>query len=215
MFTGIIEETGKLKSRTKGHDSSVITITCQKVLEDSKIGDSIAVNGVCLTVTQMGNDYFTADVMNETMSRSCLGDLKPGDPVNLERAMQMNGRFGGHIVSGHIDGTGTITEITKDDNAYWYTVQIKPELLKYIVEKGSITINGISLTVAGVDKDSFCVSVIPHTRKETNLFALGVGSVVNLECDLIGKYVEQILLLKTEESPASTITEEFLRNFGF
>lgn len=104
---------------------------------------------------------------------------------------------------------------TKDDNAYWYTVQIKPELLKYIVEKGSITINGISLTVAGVDKDSFCVSVIPHTRKETNLFALGVGSVVNLECDLIGKYVEQILLLKTEESPASTITEEFLRNFGF
>ena len=216
MFTGIIEETGSLKSVKKGARSSILTINCRTVLENTKIGDSIAVNGICLTVTGMESGGFTADVMNETLSRSSLGQTSPGDPVNLERAMAANGRFGGHIVSGHIDGTGVIRDIRSDDNAVWYTVEAPPEILRYVVEKGSIAIDGISLTVARVDDRSFQVSVIPHTRAVTALSSRRVGSPVNLENDIVGKYVEKMMQpAPPEDSKSSPITMEFLAQYGF
>ncbi|MBP5460210.1 MAG: riboflavin synthase, partial [Clostridia bacterium] len=162
MFTGLVEEVGTLQGVHKGVNSAVLTIGCRTVLAGTKVGDSIMTNGVCLTVTELGASYFTADVMHETLSRSSLGDLSPGSPVNLERAMPADGRFGGHMVSGHIDGTGTVKELRKDDNAVWYTIEAAPELLRYIVEKGSICIDGISLTEAAVDDRSFNVSIIPH-----------------------------------------------------
>ena len=214
MFTGIIEEVGTVKAVNRSGASSFIEIQAKKVLEDVNIGDSIALNGVCLTVTHFGGGVFRADIMNETLSRSSLGCLTSGSPVNLERAMAANGRFGGHIVSGHIDGTGTITDIRNDGIAVWYTVAAPPELLRYIVEKGSIAIDGISLTVAKVTDTSFSVSVIPHTAAKTILGSKKKGDIVNLENDIIGKYVEK--LLKPEETaPQSGITMEFLARNGF
>lgn len=219
MFTGLVEEVGTIQGIRRGQRSCVLTIGCKTVLEGSKIGDSIAVNGVCLTVTTMGSRYFTADVMSETMNRSSLGQLSQGASVNLERAMPADGRFGGHIVSGHIDGTGTVSSIQRDDNAIWYTIQAKQEILRYIVEKGSITIDGISLTVAYVDDSCFKVSIIPHTQQVTALHDRGIGSTVNLECDIIGKYVEKLLMNPVsqpgEEKKESRITESFLKEYGF
>ena len=212
MFTGLIEEVATIQSVRHGARSCVLTIGCRTVLEGSQIGDSIAVNGVCLTVTSMGGSYYTADVMAETMNRSSLGQLSTGAKVNLERAMPANGRFGGHIVSGHIDGTGTVQSIEPDDNAVWYTIAAKADLLRYIVEKGSITIDGISLTVAYVDDHCFKVSIIPHTQQ--------VGDIVNLECDIIGKYVEKLMrpapaAEEQETKKESGITEDFLKKYGF
>lgn len=216
MFTGIVEEVGTIKSIQMGGNSAILTIEARKVLEDTKPGDSIAVNGVCLTATKLGKDYFTADVMAETMRRSSLGTLQKGSTVNLERAMAADGRFGGHIVSGHVDSMGTIENIAPEDNAIWYTVGADKKTLHYIVEKGSITIDGISLTVAYVDDSCFKVSIIPHTRQETNLSHKKVGDKVNLECDIIGKYVEKLLTpVEEEEKQESRITEEFLRKYGF
>lgn len=218
MFTGLVEEVGTLQGVHKGERSAILTIGARKVLEGTKIGDSIMTNGVCLTVTECGASYFTADVMSETLSRSALGELTSGSPVNLERAMPADGRFGGHIVSGHIDGTGIVRNIRQDDNAVWYTVAAGPELLRYIVEKGSIALDGISLTVAAVDESSFKVSVIPHTRAVTALSAKKVGSTVNLECDVIGKYVEKLLqptAPSSNEEKTSGLTEAFLREYGF
>lgn len=218
MFTGLIEEVGTIQNVRRGTRSCVLTIGCKKVLEGSQIGDSIAVNGVCLTVTNMGGSYYTADVMAETMNRSSLGQLSTGASVNLERAMPANGRFGGHIVSGHIDGTGTVQSIEPEDNAIWYTIAAKPNLLRYIVEKGSITIDGISLTVAYVDEHCFKVSIIPHTQQVTALHDRGVGDIVNLECDIIGKYVEKLLQPAAGEEETKKeigITEDFLKKYGF
>ena len=218
MFTGLIEEVGTIQNVRRGARSCVLTIGCKKVLEGSQIGDSIAVNGVCLTVTNMGGSYYTADVMAETMNRSSLRQLSTGASVNLERAMPANGRFGGHIVSGHIDGTGTVQSIEPDDNAIWYTIAAKPNLLRYIVEKGSITIDGISQTVAYVDEDCFKVSIIPHTQQVTALHDRGVGDIVNLECDIIGKYVEKLLQPAAGEEETKKeigITEDFLKKYGF
>ena len=218
MFTGLIEEEGTSLNVRRGARSCVLTIGCKKVLEGSQIGDSIAVNGVCLTVTNMGGSYYTADVMAETMNRSSLRQLSTGASVNLERAMPANGRFGGHIVSGHIDGTGTVQSIEPDDNAIWYTIAAKPNLLRYIVEKGSITIDGISLTVAYVDEHCFKVSIIPHTQQVTALHDRGVGDIVNLECDIIGKYVEKLLQPAAAEEETKKeigITEDFLKKYGF
>lgn len=221
-FTGIIEEIGEIRRISRSAHSAVLLIGCRRVLDGTKVGDSIAVSGVCLTVTSMGKDSFTADVMSETLERSALSEAKPGTRVNLERAMPADGRFGGHIVAGHIDGTGRVTDIRRDDNAVWYTVAAGPDILRYIVEKGSIAINGISLTVARVTDHDFAVSIIPHTQEETNLADCRQGSVVNLECDVIGKYVEK-LMQPREETPAEKtsaaesggLTEEFLRKFGF
>lgn len=215
MFTGIVEEVGKVDNIKKGVKSSIITVTANKIFEDIHIGDSIAVNGVCLTVTNFNDNTFTADVMNETLSRSSLGELSKGSYVNLERAMPINGRFGGHIVSGHIDGTGEITNIQKDDNAIWYTVKANDSLMKYIVEKGSIAIDGISLTVAKVSDKNFSVSIIPHTAKETILSHRKIGDNVNLENDIIGKYVDKLINFRSDNKAQSNITREFLIENGF
>ena len=180
MFTGIVEEMGQVESVQRGRQSAILTIRAKTVLEGTKIGDSIAVNGVCLTVTSLSPDRFTADVMHETLDRSSLAQLKRGGAVNLERAMAADGRFGGHIVAGHIDGTGRITRIKRDDNAVWYTVQAAPQLLRYIVEKGSIAMDGISLTVARVEETAFSISAIPHTVAQTALQNRREGDLVNL-----------------------------------
>ena len=212
MFTGIIEETGHIRTVTRGRHSSILSIGAAEILSDLKIGDSVAVNGVCLTATTVDGGGFTADVMHETLDRSTLGQLAAGDVVNLERAMPAGGRFGGHIVSGHIDGVGRVVSVRRDDNAVWYTVETPPELRRYIVEKGSIAVDGISLTVARVDARTFAVSVIPHTLGVTTLGARRVGSGVNLEADIIGKYVESLF---RSASAQSAITREFLAQNGF
>lgn len=191
MFTGIIEEVGIVKNIKKGTKSASITISCKKIFDDLKSGDSVATNGVCLTVTNLSNSSFSADVMNETLSKSSLGSLQIGSRINLERAMPASGRFGGHMVSGHIDGTGKIISIKKDDIAVWYTVKTSTKIMQYIIEKGSIAIDGISLTVAKVNHDCFSVSVIPHTAKETTLSEKYIGCFVNLENDIVGKYIEK------------------------
>lgn len=221
MFTGIIEEVGSVASIRKGAHSCVLTVNASRVLEDVHLGDSIATNGVCLTVTSFTSHSFSADVMHETLNRSSLGSLHIGSPVNLERAMLAGGRFGGHIVSGHIDGVGTISSIKEDDNAVWYTVEAPSNILRYIIEKGSVTLDGISLTVAKVTNSNFSVSIIPQTRAQTNLASKKVGDVLNLENDLVGKYVERLMLqpiAASQEQPeqkSSGITKEFLSHYGF
>ena len=212
MFTGIIEETGRIKSIARGANSAVLTVEASEVLTDVHLGDSIAVNGVCLTCTSFTSNQFTADVMHETLNRSSLGQLRPGSVVNLERAMRADGRFGGHIVSGHIDGTGTVSNIKKDDNAVWYTIRTSSDIMRYIVEKGSIAIDGISLTVAWTDEESFKVSIIPHTSTSTTLALRKPGDIVNLENDCIGKYVEKLL---QPYRKTGGITKEFLLQNGF
>lgn len=210
MFTGIIEEIGKISNIKRGARSAILSIQASKVLEDAHLGDSIAVNGVCLTVTTLNGDVFTADIMNETLSRSSLGSLRAGSPVNLERAMAAGGRFGGHIVSGHIDGTGRIASVTRDDNAVWFRIMADKKLLRYIVEKGSIAIDDISLTVAKTDSESFSVSIIPHTIGQTILGTRKVGDTVNLENDIIGKYVEKLM-----QNDESGVTLDLLAKNGF
>lgn len=199
MFTGIIEETGKIISVGAGR----IAVQAKKVLQGTQIGDSIAVNGVCLTVTTMTSSEFTADVMPETLSRTNLGSLGKGNSVNLERAMAADGRFGGHIVSGHIDGTGTVSKLEKDGNAVWVYISAPSNIMNLIIEKGSIAIDGISLTVAKVNDKEFAVSVIPHTGEETTLLGKKAGDVVNLENDVIGKYVQKLMGLGGAGSFAS------------
>lgn len=199
MFTGIVEEKGRIKGIRPGAKSCILTIEGSRIFQDLRIGDSVAVNGVCLTATSIQGNTFTADVMRETLSRSSLGSLHTGSHVNLERAMAANGRFGGHIVSGHIDGTGQILRIEKDDNAVWYTIGADHSIMHLIVEKGSIAIDGISLTVAAVTSDTFSVSIIPHTASETILSEKKVGDIVNLENDVVGKYVEKLLGLAPED----------------
>lgn len=215
MFTGIVEEMGKVVHVISGSRAGEIRIGATKVLEGTKIGDSIAVNGVCLTVTNLYKDGFTADVMPETLRRSNLGKLTSGSLVNLERAMAADGRFGGHIVSGHIDGTGTILETKKEENAVWVKIGTTNEILSLIVEKGSIAIDGISLTVAKLDDSSFSVSIIPHTGEETILLKKKAGDNVNLENDIVGKYVERLLQIGKKEEKKSGITMEFLHEHGF
>ena len=193
MFTGIVEEVGTVVSIPPAGRAGSLTIGASKVLEDVALGDSIAVNGVCLTVTSFGKGRFSADVMPETLSRSSLGHLRPGSHVNLERAMAAGGRFGGHIVSGHIDGTGRVASRVEDQNAVRVRISCVPSIVALIVEKGSIAIDGISLTVSGLFDDGFEVSVIPHTGGQTTLLSKRPGDVVNLENDVVGKYVQRLL----------------------
>ncbi len=210
MFTGIIEEMGRVEAIKRGSHSAVLAISASKILSDVKMGDSIAVNGVCLTVTSWDEKKFLADVMHETLKRSSLGMLQIGSKVNLERAMKVNDRFGGHIVSGHIDGSGIITKIKNDDNAVWYTIETIEKLKRYMIEKGSVAIDGISLTIAEVLQSGFRVSVIPHTQANTTLLYKKQGEVVNLEADCIGKYVYQFMQEKN-----SGIDRGFLAQHGF
>lgn len=200
MFTGLVEEVGTIRSLSMGGSSGQIRIRAKKVLEGTKIGDSIAVNGICLTVISLQPDGFTADVMAETVRRSSLDRCGPGDRVNLERAMAADGRFGGHMVAGHVDGTGKIVSLNREENAVWVTIETSKNILRYIVEKGSVAIDGISLTVAFVDDRCFKVSVIPHTGEETTLLGRSPGDIVNLENDIVGKYVEKLLRLGTAEN---------------
>ena len=211
MFTGIIEEIGTVRRIEHGAKGARLTIQANTVLEDTRIGDSIATNGVCLTVVSMTGDSFSADVMAESLRRSSLGTLQGGSPVNLERAMAANGRFGGHIVSGHIDGTGTIASQKREDNAVWVKIKTPALLLRYIVEKGSIAIDGVSLTVAAVTDTDFSVSIIPHTGAQTILLGKKPGDPVNLECDVIGKYVEKL----TAPHKTGGISTNFLAENGF
>lgn len=212
MFTGIIEEIGIIQSIQRGAGFAALWIQAHKVLQDLQTGDSIAVNGVCLTVTEFTRTAFCADVMHETLNCSALGALRASSHVNLERAMPANGRFGGHIVSGHIDGTGCISDIRKDGNAMWYTVTADAPLLRGIIPKGSIAIDGISLTVAKLETDCFSVSIIPHTASATTLASRRVGDMINLETDCIGKYVERLL---GGAPSGNQITAAFLSKHGF
>ena len=213
MFTGIIEEMGTVLAITKNAQSAVLRIAAKTVTEDVKRGDSIAVNGVCLTVTSHRADEFTADVRHETLDRSSLGELHEGSKVNLERALRLDSRLGGHIVTGHIDGTGRIRRVRADANAIWYSIAAGAAILNGIVEKGSVAVDGISLTVAKVTGQDFSVSVIPHTAAHTTLSGKREGAVVNLETDCIGKYVAK--LLGAGKNGAGSISQEFLAEHGF
>ena len=220
MFTGIIEEMGIVKSIK----SKVITIEANKIFDDLKLGDSVAVNGTCLTVSSFSNKIFNADITSETLSRTNLGDLKSGFKVNLERALTLNGRLGGHIVSGHIDGVGIIKNISKKSEDIELVIEVPTNLMKYIIEKGSVAVDGISLTVAKVDnnKNNFSVAIIPHTLKETVLYYKKAGDKVNIENDIIGKYVERLLSfndfnneINNKKNNNSNINMEFLIKNGF
>lgn len=216
MFTGIIEEIGTIQSMKQQKTSMELTISTQHLLSDVKLGDSIAVNGICLTVTSYTDTTFCVDIMNETLKRTSLSLLSCGSPVNLERAMNIQSRFGGHIVSGHIDGTGTIFRIKTDGIATLYTIKVPLHITRYIVEKGSITIDGISLTVVSVTEQSFSISVLPHTKEHTILHTKRRGDLVNLEVDLIGKYIEKLILpYQDTHKVSSNITKEFLLKYGF
>lgn len=210
MFTGIIEEIGEIASIDVGANSIKLGVKCNRVLSDTKVGDSISVNGVCLTVVSFSNNQFVADVMPETLAKSSLGSQKVKDRVNLERAMMLNGRFGGHIVTGHIDGVGRIINRTIDDNSVIFTILSQPDITKYIVKKGSVALDGISLTVSYVKDNKFKVSIIPHTLEKTCLMYKGIGDEINIECDIIGKYIE-----KLSNHTSGGITYDFLEQNGF
>lgn len=225
MFTGIIEEIGTVRSIRGGGSGVVLDIEASRVLEGTATGDSIAVNGVCLTVTP-GSGHFTADAMPETLRRTSLGSLRPGSKVNLERAMACGGRFGGHLVSGHVDACGRVADLVLDGIALVMRVSVPSDVLRYVARKGSVTLDGVSLTVASVsDEDSsFTVSLIPHTMASTTLHLLKPGSPVNVEVDMLARYVER-LLASGAAAPASAqvengsagggLTEEFLKKYGF
>lgn len=209
MFTGIIEEMGTLKASRKGNESVHLTIEAKKVLENTQIGDSISTNGVCLTVVQMTNETITVDVMHETLKNTNLGLLHEGDSLNLERALMPSSRMGGHFVSGHVDGVGTIESITDDGIAKRFKIKVKEALTGAMIEKGSIAVDGISLTLVGVHKNAFEISLIPHTQDVTTLTLKKVGDTVNIETDMIGKYLEKMLQGKKE------VTDTDLRKWGY
>jgi len=222
VFTGLIEEVGKLRSASRAGEAMVLTIEASHILEGVVIGDSISVNGVCLTVISFTRTSFQADVMPQTYRHSNLKDLKPGSKVNLERAMAAGGRFGGHIVQGHIDGTGVIVSRTVDANAVVFAIRAEDEepFAKYVIPKGSITIDGISLTVIRAEGGSFAVSIIPHTLAQTALYDKQPGDTVNLEADILGKYVDHLLNYRGSEgnkqsAGRSGLTASFLADNGF
>lgn len=216
MFTGIIEEIGTVKKIQKVSDQAVtMTISSSKILEDVGLGDSISVNGICLTVTHFTSDYFEVDAMPETIKATSLNSLKKGSSVNLERAMAANGRFGGHFVSGHIDATGKIVKKKKEQNAIYYDIEIPNDLTKYILHKGSITVDGTSLTIFGIQKNIFTISLIPHTAKETILGEKEEGDIVNIECDMLAKYVQKMLQNDDHEQKVNRISKDFLQQNGF
>jgi riboflavin synthase len=216
LFTGIIEELGTIKSINKGNETIVLTISATKVLEDVNLGDSIAVNGVCLTVTSFNDNQFTVDVMPETYRSSALKKLNNRSTVNLERAMAAGGRFGGHFVSGHVDGTGEIVEKRPEKNAIYYCVSLPQHLMPYFMLKGSVCIDGTSLTIFDVTNDTITVSLIPHTADHTILGNKGPGDIVNIECDMLAKYVYRMLNPEKENNKQkSKLSLAFLQENGF
>jgi riboflavin synthase len=217
MFTGLVEELGRVKGLVRGARSVRLTVAARAIMGDVKLGDSIAVNGTCLTVVDFGDGWFTADVMPETVDRTALAGLKNGDTVNLERTLRVGDRLGGHIVSGHIDGVGVIRAKETNDNAVIVRIGAPLAVMRYIVAKGSIAIDGISLTVVAAGPDWFTVSLIPHTAAVTTLGIKGVGEPVNLEADVIGKYVEKLLGLQPQQGEGGKggLSTEFLAEHGF
>jgi len=214
MFTGIIEEMGVIQAFDRLKRSSQLSVLAKTVLEDLAVGDSITVNGVCLTATGRTDKEFTADVSPETLTVTNLGALKTGDAVNLERAVQVNSRLGGHLVSGHIDGVGLIRDRRQEEDAWLLTIEMPKELLRYCIKKGSIAVDGISLTINQVADKSIEVAIIPHTAKATTLGLKGVGTTVNLECDMIGKYLERLLLERGSEAPPQKVDRDYLKRKG-
>ena len=216
MFTGLVAELGTVQRLARQGNSYHLTVGAKKVLENLKIGDSVAVNGACLTVVRMDDSGFTADVMPETVRLTNIGSLQPGSRVNLERTLRLCDGLDGHIVSGHVEGLGTISEQRPEGIAVVVTISTPPELLKYIIKKGSIAIDGISLTVTEITDTSFSVSLIPHTAKETTLGLKKVGDSVNLETDILGKYVERMLTWnQKQEGKADTLDMNMLLENGF
>jgi riboflavin synthase len=214
MFTGIIEEIGTVISVKRSETSAEFKIKAGRVIENLLTGESVNTNGACLTVTELDRNSFTVVTVAETIRKTNLHELKPGSPVNLERAMRLSDRLNGHLVSGHIDGTGTILEINKEGNANMVTISADNSLMRYIIYKGSVAIDGISLTVADTGKESFKVSIIPYTAKDTTILTRKQGDNVNIECDVIGKYVEHFLNDKNEEAK-SKIDIQYLKEHGF
>jgi len=215
MFTGLVEELGKVKQIVRGAKSVRLSVFGSKVLEEVKMGDSIAVNGTCLTVVDFSRNWFTADVMPETVDRTALAGLKAGDTVNLERTLRLGDRLGGHIVSGHIDGVGTIIAKEQNDNAVIVRIGAGAEVMRYIITKGSIAIDGTSLTVVDFGDNWFTVSLIPHTASMTTVGLKAIGEPVNLEADIIGKYVEKLLGLQHAIKQGEKLTMGFLEQHGF
>jgi riboflavin synthase len=218
MFTGIIEELGTIKSITTSGEGMQLNIMADKLLSDVKLGDSIAVNGACLTVTSFTNNMFSVDVMPETFRATSLSKLQVGSRVNLERALAVGDRMGGHFVTGHVDGVGVITKITLCDNAQNYTIRIDKELLKCCIYKGCITVDGTSLTIFGVNTDSINLAIIPHTVVNSVIGSKKVGDIVNIECDMLGKYVTNLMQSQVQlqaNSSANNITPEMLLKNGF
>lgn len=216
MFTGIVEEMGAVTMMEKTLAGSRMTILAETVLGDLKTGDSVSVNGICLTVVSRGERDFSVDVSPETLSVTTLGRLMPGAPVNLERPMKLNERIGGHLVAGHVDGVGTIRIRQQEGNAIYFTIEAPPDILRYCVLKGSITVDGISLTINDVTSHGFTIAVIPHTAKVTTLGLKQVNDPVNLEADLIGKYVERLLQERSQvpQRPAPVIDKDYLQKRG-
>ena len=217
MFTGIIEEIGNIQEMRSSGESMVMKIGASHVLKDVHLGDSISVNGVCLTVTSFESSFFTVDVMPETVRATSLQGLGRGSQVNLERAMSANGRFGGHFVSGHVDGIGKIKAKKREHNAVYYQIDVAPDLRHYMIEKGSVAVDGTSLTIFAVDEESFTISIIPHTIEETIIGTKDVGDIVNIECDMVGKYIEQFISRRFDQNkrPSSSLTESFLSEHGY
>lgn len=213
MFTGLIEEIGVIEEIISGRKSGSLKIGCTSVLDGVRVGDSISVNGICLTVTTFTTSYFTVDFMPETVNITNLSKLERGRRVNLERALKVGDRLGGHIVSGHIDGTGKVISLKAKENATEVWIEADKTLLKYIIKKGSIAIDGASLTVAEISRNGFMVSIIPHTKKETTLIERKVGELVNLECDGLGKYIERLLEFK--DADKDKLSVDFLNKNGF
>ncbi|MCA1030589.1 riboflavin synthase [Bacillus timonensis] len=217
MFTGIIEEIGTVKNISGTGQAIILKIEASKILNDVQLGDSISVNGVCLTVTSFTDREFTVDVMPETINATSLVSLRRGSSVNLERAMAANGRFGGHFVSGHVDGVGEIVHKERKENAVYYTIKVDEHIRKFMLMKGSVAVDGTSLTIFGLTDNTFTISLIPHTLQETILGQKGQGDTVNLECDMLGKYVQQFVqnLHDGKPSKQSSITAGFLEEHGY
>lgn len=215
MFTGIIEEIGTVSAIRLATNSLQLSIRCTKVLSDVKKGDSLAVNGVCLTVSDFSSNHFTADVMPETVKATTLQALRTGSPVNLERAMAADGRFGGHIVSGHVDGTGEVVSVRQKENAIYVEISIAPQLLKYFIPKGSVTVDGTSLTVFGVTEESFIISLIPVTQDDSIIGRKRPGDKVNVECDMLAKYIERLMTTTNKEKSTGGLTMDTLVASGF
>lgn len=217
MFTGIIEEIGKIQDIRFMHEGATITISAGKILPELKIGDSVAVNGVCLTATSVETGSFACDISAETLRLSSFKHAKQGSRVNLERSLQLGGRLGGHIVQGHVDGVGRLLARIPSGEGFEISFSFPKELERYLVYKGSIAVNGISLTIASLEKESFSVAAIPLTLEETNLARLNIGDPVNLEVDILGKYFERFFQLgiSKDEKTESGISAEYLQSQGF